>query len=96
MRLKVADNQTGAWVLDTFQFQTGAIKSQRRRADPRSSPLFQFQTGAIKRRDDQVSDARDKPTFQFQPGAIKRWEGYFALTDLQTFQFQTGAIKRHR
>ena len=55
----------------SFQFQTGAIKSQQRFARRAELYLFQFQTGAIKRQE--VEGLEPPPAwFQFQTGAIKR------------------------
>ena len=61
----------------TFQFQTGAIKSQPHFGVERLSPVgFQFQTGAIKRCADSAV-LRERTLFQFQTGAIKRCGGQF-------------------
>ena len=69
MRLKVG-TITIAIILDKFQFQIGAIKSNEKTEILRLNTLFQFQIGAIKSHQVRILICR-YPMFQFQIGAIK-------------------------
>ena len=72
VRLKVAAcDEFGVGKDFMFQFQTGAIKSDRLQARLDDFGTFQFQTGAIKRRPQNRATHPPEPTFQFQTGAIK-------------------------
>ena len=74
VRLEVNPQQNKpASLLQEFQFQTGAIRSETIRVISFSNMLFQFQTGAIRSSDgDAVQITKNE--FQFQTGAIRSWE----------------------
>ena len=51
VRLKAFEWIEGKGVVDSFQFQSGAVKSMQQKAVKKLVKLFQFQSGAVKRRD---------------------------------------------
>ena len=93
VRLKVlkkcATNKGFAW----FQFQNGAIKSEKEFGDRTLAIMFQFQNGAIKRKRSHHY-LYVNTQFQFQNGAIKSKLPKTVFNALTKFQFQNGAIKR--
>ena len=71
VRLEDTTNRAAYYNTDTFQFQTGSIKSFINYWMAGEVRLFQFQTGSIKRKAFLVAELTI-PSFQFQTGAIKR------------------------
>ena len=76
VRLKGLARLAPAVLASSFQFQTGAIKSDTRSGLQNASlSKFQFQTGAIKSSRAVTLTPMELWMFQFQTGAIKR--GYY-------------------
>ena len=75
MRLKVATTTDLPYTSFSFQFQTGAIKSEWQFVNGARWVTFQFQTGAIKSSLNGLINPTGNRTFQFQTGAIKSADG---------------------
>ena len=70
VRLKVSRKNAHRDGAGTFQFQSGAVKSNIVNPQPLGNTEFQFQSGAVKRMLAQKL-RRMSAEFQFQSGAVK-------------------------
>ena len=71
VRLRESRAEYNSKMVNSFQFQSGAIKSEPSLLLTSTALLFQFQSGAIKSKFKSLGQSL-KDLFQFQSGAIKR------------------------